>query len=53
MAAQLGEPFGLGPATELIAAGDLLEDDRVITGGPVTIEAAFTAEATAPDAAAG
>src|SRR5579875_174505 len=30
---------------ELIAAGDLTDDARVITGRPVTIEAAFTAEA--------
>jgi len=30
---------------ELIAAGDLLDDARVITGRPVTIEAAFAGEA--------
>ncbi len=30
---------------ELLAAGDLVDDVRVITGRPVTIEAAFTAEA--------
>jgi hypothetical protein len=35
----------LAALNELIAAGDLTDDERVITGRPVTIEAAFTAEA--------
>jgi hypothetical protein len=35
----------LAALNELIAAADLLDDARVITGRPVTIEAAFTAEA--------
>jgi transposase len=35
----------LAALNELIAAGDLTDDARVITGRPVTIEAAFTAEA--------
>ena len=34
----------LAELNELIAAGDLADDDRVITGRPVTIAAAFTAE---------
>ena len=34
----------LAELNELIAAGDLAEDGRVITGRPVTIGAAFTAE---------
>jgi transposase len=39
------EVASLTALNELIAAGDLLDDARVITGRPVTIEAAFTAEA--------
>jgi transposase len=35
----------LAALNELIAAGDLLDDDRVITGRPITIAAAFTIEA--------
>jgi transposase len=35
----------LAALNELIAAGDRVDDGRVITGRPVTIEAAFTAEA--------
>jgi len=35
----------LAALNELIAAGDLLDDARVITGRPVTIEAAFAGEA--------
>ena len=35
----------LAALNELLAAGDLVDDARVITGRPVTIEAAFTAEA--------
>ena len=35
----------LAALNALIAAGDLVDDTRVITGRPVTIEAAFTAEA--------
>ena len=35
----------LAALNELIAAGDLVDDERVITGRPLTIEAAFTAEA--------
>ena len=35
----------LAALNELLAAGDLADDARVITGRPVTIEAAFTAEA--------
>jgi transposase len=35
----------LAALNELLAAGDLVDDGRVITGRPVTIEAAFTAEA--------
>jgi transposase len=35
----------LAALNELIAAGDLLDDDRVITGRPITIGAAFTIEA--------
>jgi len=34
----------LAELNELIAAGDLADDDRVITGRPVTIAAAFAAE---------
>jgi transposase len=34
----------LAELNELIAAGDLLDDDRVITGRPVTIAAAFANE---------
>ncbi len=34
----------LAELNELIAAGDLLDDDRVITGRPITIGAAFAAE---------
>lgn len=36
----------LAELNELIAAGDRVDDDRVITGRPITIGAAFTAEAT-------
>jgi transposase len=36
----------LAAVNELIAAGDLLDDARVITGRPITIGAAFTIEAT-------
>lgn len=35
----------LAALNELVAAGDLVDDGRVITGRPVTIEAAFTTEA--------
>ena len=35
----------LADLNELLAAGDLVDDARVITGRPVTIEAAFIAEA--------
>jgi hypothetical protein len=35
----------LAELNELIAAGDLADDDRVITGRPVTVAAAFAAEA--------
>jgi hypothetical protein len=35
----------LGALNELLAATDLVDDARVITGRPATIEAAFTAEA--------
>ncbi len=35
----------LATLNDLLAAGDLLDDARVITGRPVTIQAAFTAEA--------
>jgi len=35
----------LAAVNELIAAGDLLDDARVITGRPITIGAAFTIEA--------
>src|SRR4051795_856972 len=35
----------LAALNELLADGDLVDDGRVITGRPVTIEAAFTAEA--------
>ena len=35
----------LAALNELLAAGDLVDDGRVITGRPVTIEAAFTGEA--------
>jgi transposase len=34
----------LAELNELIAAGDLVDDDRVITGRPVTVGAAFAAE---------
>ena len=34
----------LAELNELIAAGDLADDDRVITGRPVTVAAAFAAE---------
>ncbi|MGH3802850.1 MAG: IS21 family transposase, partial [Pseudonocardiaceae bacterium] len=34
----------LAELNTLIAAGDLLDDTRVITGRPVTVAAAFTAE---------
>ena len=37
----------LAELNELIAAGDRLDDDRVITGRPITIGAAFAAEASA------
>lgn len=37
----------LAELNELIAAGDLLDEDRVITGRPVTVGAAFAAEAPA------
>ena len=37
----------LAGLNELIAAGDLLDDDRVITGRPITIGAAFAVEARA------
>jgi hypothetical protein len=36
----------LGALNELIATGDRLDDDRVITGRPITIGAAFATEAT-------
>jgi hypothetical protein len=36
----------LGTLNELIAAGDRLDDDRVITGRPITIGAAFAAESS-------
>lgn len=36
----------LGALNELIAAGDRLDDDRLITGRPITIGAAFAAEAS-------
>ena len=35
----------LGALNELIAAGDRIDDDRVITGRPITIGAAFAIEA--------
>jgi hypothetical protein len=35
----------LAALNDLIATGDVVDDSRVITGRPVTIEAAFTAEA--------
>ncbi|WP_460359376.1 IS21 family transposase [Mycobacterium sp. ZZG] len=37
----------LAELNELIAAADVLDDDRVITGRPITVGAAFTAEASA------
>ena len=37
----------LAALNELIATGDRLDDDRVITGRPITIGAAFATEATA------
>jgi hypothetical protein len=37
----------LAELNDLIASGDQLDDDRVITGRPVTIGVAFTAEAPA------
>lgn len=36
----------LAELNEVIAAADLLDDDRVITGRPITVGAAFAAEAT-------
>lgn len=36
----------LAALNELIAAGDRLDDDRVITGRPITVGAAFAAEAS-------
>ena len=42
----------LAELNELIAAGDVVDDDRVITGRPVTIGAAFAAEAPSADGAA-
>ncbi len=41
----------LAALNDLLAAGDVMDDDRVITGRPITIEAAFTVEAPNPDAA--
>ena len=43
----------LAELNELIAAGDRLDDDRVITGRPVTVGAAFAAEAPRADGVAG
>ena len=43
----------LAELNELIAAADLLDDDRVITGRPITIGAAFALEATHADGVAG
>ena len=43
----------LAELNELIAAADLLDDDRVITGRPITIGAAFAAEAHDVDGVAG
>ena len=43
----------LAELNEVIAAADLLDDDRVITGRPITIGAAFAAEATRADGVAG
>lgn len=37
----------LGELNDLIAAADVLDDDRVITGRPITVGAAFAAEAGA------